>query len=376
MTCPNCHQEINPGASFCGNCGRQLATSSQPPQNTILAQPAQSNVMPYPPVPTVPGPTSPITGIPSASPTFPPGPQPQAAEWYNGETSGSQPSSEPSQSGVATPPSQPSMPLPQLQPATGQIEGPSINNSAATPVQFNTPPVLAESQQSTKAIAAFVLGIVGCVGWLIPIVGVTLGILAIVFGTISLKSPRRVLAIIGMVLAVPVIAISIFFWVKGTQQYLKTHSSSTGSSTAATATPLQVITSPCYSTKIPAALQVTQTAGSCTFNAADAVSGDTYQVKVLRAPQLTKENLSQVAKADAQNVVNVIPGGSIASQNNSVFASSPAYTISLKATDGSKGVIDYIYQTTTYGNLVIVYHALRSANSVDFRTIESNWAWK
>lgn len=319
MPCPNCHQTTSPGAAFCGNCGYQL-NGAQAPQPPVAPQP-QTTIAP------AAQPVSPATPLaPPATAAFAVQPAPQPS--YVGST------------------------LP-----AGQTDNASQNNG--------------------KATAAFVMAVLGCVGWLIPLVGVILGILALIFGTLSLKSRRRVLAIIGIVLAVPVIAVSIFFWVRAAQQVLKNHASPlSGLTTSSTSQSLQTISSPCYTTKIPANLTVTQTAGSCTFRALNSTSGEEYEVKVLQIPQLSIANLAQDAQTDAKNIVNATPGGSISDQQVSTFSGSPAYTISIKATDGSAGTIDYIYDTTLQGNLVIVFHAQRSGAHTGLATIENNWSWQ
>lgn len=357
MTCPNCQKEINPGAPFCGNCGYRLAAAPQPSAATdILAQPMPSVA---------------ASGVPS--------PPPPVTPWYNGEGGQPQtPTSAPMP--VSTPftgvqPAAPTVPQP---PAYQGAEG-TFTGGTAPPAY--TAPASDGAQHNGKAIAAFVCGVVGCVGWLIPIAGVTLGILALVFGTIAIKSPRRVLAIIGMVLAVPVLAVSIFMWVKGTQQYLKTHpSTSSGAKSSGThplsATANQPISSPCYKVSIPTALTVTQTAGSCTFLGSSATTGEVYQVKILQVPAVTAANLPQAAQADANNVVNAVPGGSLSGKHATTFAHSPAYALTLSATDGSAGTIEYVYHVTPQGNLVIVLHTKQDGKGIDLSALENSWSWK
>lgn len=53
-----------------------------------------------------------------------------------------------------------------------------------------------------QAIAALVIGIVGALAWCLPIVGVPLAIVGIVLGAMGMKSSKRTLAIIGLVLCV------------------------------------------------------------------------------------------------------------------------------------------------------------------------------
>lgn len=349
MTCPNCHQQVGPNATFCGNCGFQLR-ASQPAQTITSTQPTITPAVPQQVV--APQGVQPITSQPAS------------------------PSTQTAQPNYAA---QPTVSVQQstFQPAYAGAGGAFVGGAVA-PTSFNNRLVEdSDAHNNGKAIVAFVLGVLGCVGWLIPLVGVILGVLALVFGTIALKSQRRVFAIIGIALAVPVIAVSIFFWVRAAQHVLKSRSSPlSGLTTQSTSSGLQSITSPCYTTKIPASLTVTQTSGSCTFQALNSTSGEEYVVKVLQIPQLSISNLPQAAQTDAKNIENSIPGGSISNQQSSTFSGSPAYTIGLTATDKSAGTIDYIYDTTIQGNLVIIFHTQRSGKNADLSTIENNWAWQ
>ena len=345
MLCPRCQRTVDPGAAFCGNCGFQLM---QPQTQPLVApetrQPVTQEYTPPPeavtpqvaPVPLPPPqPFQPIQPIQTAVPPVPT-PQPE----------------------VPQAPFQPTYPggLPPLQPSP---------NYAAPPVH----------DHSGKAIASFVLGVLGLPASLIPIVGIVFGVLAIVFGTLSIHSAKRVFAIVGMSFAVLVLLASTFFWVHTAQELVKQHKN--GFPTSSDNGSLQSVTTPCYSTKVPAAMKITQTSGSCTFLASNAGTGEQEEVKVMQVPQLTLANLPTAAKADAANVVGSIPGGSIAGQHASTFVESQAYEVRIKSTDGSAGTISYVYNTTAQGNLVIVLHtqARASDNNYDLSSIEANWAW-
>lgn len=239
---------------------------------------------------------------------------------------------------------------------------------------YTNPPV---PDHSGKAITSFVLAVLGLPACLVPIVGIVFGVLAIVFGTLSIRSARKIFAIIGMSLAVVVLLASLFLWVRNAQELSKEHQTGTSFGTSSANGKLQSITSPCYTTKIPAGMKVTQTAGSCTFLGVNSASGEQEEVKVLQIPALTASNLSTAAKADAANVIGAIPGGSIGKEGTATFASSKAYQIEIKSTDGSAGTISYVYDTTVQGNLVIVLHtqARASGDNYGLSSIESNWSW-
>jgi hypothetical protein len=344
MICPNCHQQVSPGATFCGSCGFKL-NNNQPASTLNYTQPTP-NIPPQVVTPVAQIVDTPVTtGLPVLQPVV-----------------------------TAAQPSTPLQPV-VSQPAYDGATGAFVDNTVASS-SYNTSLADENIQHNSKGIIAFVLGVLGCIGWLIPLVGVTLGVLALVFGTIALKSKKKVFAIIGIALAVPVIAVSIFFWVRAAQSVLKSKSTTvSGLVTKSTSSSLQTVTTPCYTTKIPTSLTMTKTANSCTFDAVDNKTGQDYEVKVLQVAGLSPANLHASVQTDAQNIVNITPGSSIASQKATTFAGSPAYLYNLKRTDGSAGILDYIFNTTLQGNLVIIFITQNNAKSLSLSTIENNWSW-
>jgi hypothetical protein len=216
MICPNCHQQVSPGATFCGNCGFNL-NNNQP-------VPALNNAQQTPNAP--PQVTTPVAQTANAPATTSPSvPQPAVTT---------------TQPLAAVPPA-------ASQPAYDGASGAAFVGNTVTSSSYNTSLADESMQHNSKGIIAFVLGVLGCIGWLIPLVGVTLGVLALAFGTMALKSKKKVFAIIGIVLAVPVIAVSIFFWVRAAQSVLKSKSTTvSGLVTKSTSSSLQTITTPCY----------------------------------------------------------------------------------------------------------------------------------
>ena len=112
MICPNCHQEISSNAAFCGNCGFRLG-NSQTAQNNDQAA---SDIQPQ------------IAVIPPLSQT-----NPAAAQ------------------------------QPAFQPVYAGANGAAVSQAVAPP-PFNAEAVDDGSRENSKAVIAFVLGVLGCVG--------------------------------------------------------------------------------------------------------------------------------------------------------------------------------------------------------------------
>ncbi|MBC7581258.1 hypothetical protein H7097_00120, partial [Aeromicrobium sp.] len=313
MQCPRCQKPINPGAVFCGNCGFALAISPTP-------QGINQTLNPY------------IGSQPLTTPSVyyqPPSTQYAQSDLVNEvqPQTNSDTLSPPSTAEPVPPNVQPIAPLPQALPLAAYQQPYQV--AAGLPPQPVVPgygPLPAIQDHSGKAIASFVLGILALPGSLLPIVGITFAVLAIVFGSLSVHSVRKALAIIGMIMAGIALMTSIFFWVNSAQNLAEKRKNGVPIATISSAA-TESLSTPCYSLKIPKGMKITQTAGNCTFLASDANRGEQIQVKVLQVPQLTLANLSTAAKADAVNVVGAIPGGSIVSQKASTFAESPAFDV-------------------------------------------------
>jgi Domain of unknown function (DUF4190) len=98
-------------------------------------------------------------------------------------------------------------------------ERPGIQERTTTP---SAPPSAGASQEKPgKAIASLVLGILGVLTFLIPIVAIILGILAIVFGSTSRNEIRRRglaghgQATAGLVLGVIAVLLGLAIWIIG-----------------------------------------------------------------------------------------------------------------------------------------------------------------
>ena len=87
----------------------------------------------------------------------------------------------------------------------------SVVQTSVQPVaQVPVAPV--ESSDSGKAIASLVLGILGFVGSLIPLIGLIMGIGALMLGLNSKNSAKKGMATAGLILGIIVIVLSLIFW--------------------------------------------------------------------------------------------------------------------------------------------------------------------
>ncbi len=260
----------------------------------------------------------------------------------------------------------------------GSAEQASLDSTVAVAIPAEATMIKSVGDHSGKAIIAFVVGVVGLVAWLVPIAGLVAGLVAMVCGTIAFHSRRRAFARSGIALSALVLSASLFMWVHSAQRLSSTASANAPSSTNSAADgSLQAVVTSCYTTKVPRAMNITGNSATCTFRATNPVSGEQLGVKVLNIPNLTSTTLTDIATSDTATVLRAISGGRVTNQQSALFVGSATYQIDVVATDGSGGTIDYIYDQTPQGNLVIVTHSQVhvSGDNTGRSLIEANWSW-
>ena len=166
MKCGKCGTALETGAEFCGNCGTAVAGG---------------------PVGAVPAtPTTPVSPAPVAAPA------------------------------VVTPPPVPAAPLAPA-PVAQVAPGPVPALGAVAPVAI-TPGTVKDSVASW----ALGLGIGGIVvGFFIPIGGLAVGGFGLYKGITALKSNKRQLATIGIVVSALALAFSVVMWISYAASYSK-----------------------------------------------------------------------------------------------------------------------------------------------------------
>jgi hypothetical protein len=256
----------------------------------------------------------------------------------------------------------------------GAAEQAGLDNSVAIAMPAES--VVTPRDKSRHAIAGFVIALFGLAAWLVPVAGLVIGLLGLILGSIAFHSHRRVFARSGITLSVIVLAASLFMWVHSAQR-LSGAAQAQDTNASSASDVLQTVTTSCYSTKVPARMQLSGVEGSCTFQGNDPLSGEQQAVKVLNVPGLSAEGLANVAAADVRNVLKSVPKGRLHDEHSTLFAGSVAYRATITTPDDSGGMIDYVFHPTKAGNLIIVTHSLMHMNAdLDIGTVEDNWSWQ
>jgi len=287
MNCQNCHQPLDPGAAYCGNCG-QPVTASQPVPSQPLVQMA-------------------------AAPAY----------------------------------------------------------ALATPAQH---------AGETQSLLAIVLGVAGIIGALfMALVGLLLGLVGVVFGTLALNTPRRRLAVIGIVIASLAIIAGLASWA-----YVVRHDSrlSSHSSQPATTNVASELSTPCYSAGFVDRLTISNSSDSCDMSAFNGetldASTNAYKIYANHSNVTDANSFMSLAKqALEKDVATNLPTFTIDSQRVSRFAGSPAYIVSTSDKAHNFAVTEAVVmrKVRTGDNVFVILHA-NDGKSADLDILESQWRWK
>lgn len=352
MNCPNCNQPIAAGAAFCGNCGQTLAaapvaapgvapqpTLAVPPQPVVA--PAEAPIAPVVAAPVTPLPQAPTAVVQSPAPAVSPiaqtfaGPQPPAA---------------PAPITVGGAP---------LAAAAGGVPAYAL----ATPSQH---------VGETKALVSLIFGILGiiCALFIMPLIGLVLGIISVVLGTMTRHSTKKGMSTAGLIIgSVAIIASFAGAILNGTK--------------AGTASGTTSMSTPCYSLSVQGKMKVNNTSDSCDMEAYNGASLTTssefYRVLANKTQLTSDEGFAAIAKSAIDKDVQAnLPGFTIDSENVSQFSGSTAYAVN--ASNSSKKIAveeTAVYHPSPNGNNVfIMVHAISGTTNTDLTSLESKWQWK
>lgn len=67
----------------------------------------------------------------------------------------------------------------------------------------------ATDKKATKAMVGFILGLVGIIAWFLPIIGVPVTILGIIFSALGINSQNRNKAIAGLILSIVFLVVTL-----------------------------------------------------------------------------------------------------------------------------------------------------------------------
>lgn len=188
------------------------------------------------------------------------------------------------------------------------------------------------------------------------------------------RSITKIVFIILIVILVLSIGIALVTLLTG-----KNTSGSDKSDGSAQSNSLRAISTPCYSTKIPANQQ-NNPAGSSTDNACHLATknsdgSDTYEIIAENNPELSESTLTAKARAFAQDLVDHNGGSKISGQKSAKIGGSPASIVTLSNEGGGTATIALIYHVSNGYNSYII-DRFADQGSSDLGAVTKDWQWK
>lgn len=231
-----------------------------------------------------------------------------------------------------------------------------------------------------QAVLSVLLGTLGIAGaFFAALVGLTLGIAGLVFGTLARNSVHRRISTAGIIVSSLAIVVSLGVWsfvIHRQSNLANAEPTKTQNAVAATA-----VTTPCYATGFIETLNVTKTKNTCNMNAFNGVSLESstkaYKVYASQIATVNPETFNDFAKEAVQkDVAASLPGFKINKDQFTSFAGSPAY---IAYTSDSRGVMVteavVLRQTKAGANIFVIVQA-STKGTVDLSTLEAQWRWQ
>ena len=335
MDCPNCHEPVETGAAFCGNCGQALTA----------------------PAPAVTPPT-----VVSSAPNQPP-PSPIAQVIQN------------------QPPA-----LPAAPPPNGPLVAAAVTGHPAAAVPSYALATPRQHAGETKALLALLFGLAGIVGALfMAALGLVLGVTGIIMGTMSRSSTKRRLSTAGLIFSSLAVLAGLAVWtyaIKRDSKLAQAAPSTPSHNLTATPVSASSLSTPCYSTGFVDKLNVSNAANSCDMSAFNGPtlekSTNAYKVYADTSQAADAQNFTSIVKpALEKDVHDNLPGFTIDSERAAQFAGSPAYIVSTSNTSQHVAVTEaaVLHQVGAGDNVFILVHAV-NGSTADLSTLEAQWQWK
>lgn len=275
-------------------------------------------------------------------------------------------------------------------PVSGQTPvadaAPAVTAASSLPAYAIANP--AQQKAENKAMAALIFGVLALPGALIPFLGLTLAVTAIVLSTVARSAMhKKLMSTLAIVFASLGLVASIGVFIYGVQHYQAAQSGggqvNADGSVVSAAGAGERLATPCYSVSMISALRtVDNAAGSCSAqafndNTLDA-SSNALVVEAVKQEKFTAENFAEMAKTFAGSyMADSLPDFTVTAQSTGVFAGSPAYTVDAKKNGQNTTIqLALVYRPVANGeSLFILAHAIDNGQA-GLEDFEKTWIWK
>ena len=242
------------------------------------------------------------------------------------------------------------------------------------------------NQQSKhfKAFMAIVFGLVGIVGALFfPLAGIVLGATGLVFATLSLRTVKKGLNIVGVIISLLALFTGIATWVYAVNHQNDVKQKAKSAVSAVNTAPVLTassITTNCYYVKLTIKFNIENPVGTCNINifngATFNLSTDAYKVYASTSNVSAVEFIGLAKQAVEKDVKQSLPNFKITKEAVGTFAASPAYFVSSSNDQGVNVIEAAVFHQTTDGeNLFVVVHATSGAEA-NMNDLQLGWQWQ
>jgi hypothetical protein len=224
-----------------------------------------------------------------------------------------------------------------------------------------------------KAWLSLLFGLVGIVGALfLALAGLALGIVGLVFGTMSRSGTKRGLSTAGLAVSSLAVLAGLGVWVYAINHNPRFHNETASSAAPGITAPTvsaSSLTTPCYSAGFVDKLNVSNSNSSCDMSAFNgptlSSSSNAYKVYASQSTTATADNFTSLAKP------------AIEKEQASQFAGSPAYVVNTSDKISGVAVIEaaVLHKVGNGDNVFILVHAV-NGKTADLNVIEAEWQWQ
>ena len=263
----------------------------------------------------------------------------------------------------------------------------NIQDSNAQSADLNTDiPVYAKPKSHHKkhwAALALVFGVMGiAASFLLPFLGITLGVVGIVLISSSFSISRGWVKPSGLVISLLAVVVGLGFWVNTAVHDPKIHASQVAGTSGGIAT--ISVSTPCYSIKFSTVVNIDNSKGSCSVNAYNGdnfqSSSDIYKIVASTVNNVNSSNFDSISKAAiAQDISEHLPGFTVSNQGTDLFNGNPAYLVyaynqSSNVSMVEESILNPSPSSTSANNFFVVVHAVNGQN-VSLNSLKKGWQW-